>query len=147
MWETSRMLSSGIVQRREVDTDFDEEDQASSPPFFSDHCDGHVLNPVSSQNRVHLLVHDIKPPFLDGRIVYTKQLEPVQHVRDPTSDMAVFSRKGSALVREKREQAERAKAHAGKFDLAGTNLGNILGIKAKPEGGKLNKKCKGKILR
>lgn len=107
------MLSSGVVQRGTVDTDFDDE----------------------SENRVHLLVHDIRPPFLDGRIVFTKQLETVQHVRDPTSDMAIFSRKGSALVREKREQAERAKA-ANKFELAGTTLGNVMGIKAKEDEGR-----------
>ncbi|RUS19562.1 hypothetical protein BC937DRAFT_87268 [Endogone sp. FLAS-F59071] len=110
MWEMGRMLSSGVVQRGTVDTDFDDE----------------------SENRVHLLVHDIRPPFLDGRIVFTKQLEAVQHVRDPTSDMAIFSRKGSTLVREKREQAERAKA-ANKFELAGTTLGNVMGIKAKED--------------
>jgi pre-mRNA-splicing factor ATP-dependent RNA helicase DHX38/PRP16 len=61
------------------------------------------------QARVHLLVHDLKPPFLDGRMVFTKQLEAVQSVRDPTSDMSVFSRKGSQLVKEKREQIERQK--------------------------------------
>lgn len=105
MWEASRMLSSGVAQRIEVDTDFDEE----------------------NENRVHVLVHDIKPPFLDGRMVFTKQLEAVQHVRDPTSDMAIISRKGSRLVREKREQAERQKAT--KFDLAGTTLGNVMGVK------------------
>lgn len=27
MWETSRMLSSGVAQRREVDTDFDEDSE------------------------------------------------------------------------------------------------------------------------
>lgn len=63
-------------------------------------------------------------------MVFTKQLEAVQHVRDPTSDMAIFSRKGSQLVKEKREQAERAKA-ANKFDLAGTTLGNVMGVKEK----------------
>lgn len=39
-------------------------------------------------NRVMLLVHDIKPPFLDGREAFTKQIQPVQVVRDPTSDFA-----------------------------------------------------------
>jgi pre-mRNA-splicing factor ATP-dependent RNA helicase DHX38/PRP16 len=73
------------------------------------------------------LVHDIKPPFLDGRVVFTKQVEAVQSVKDPTSDMAIFSRKGSALVREKREQAERMKA-APKFQVAGTALGNVMGL-------------------
>ncbi|KAF9583362.1 DEAH-box RNA helicase prp16 [Lunasporangiospora selenospora] len=105
LWETNRMLTSGVYQRKEVDTDFDDESEA----------------------RVHLLVHDIKPPFLDGRVVFTKQVEAVQSVKDPTSDMAIFSRKGSALVREKREQAERLKA-APKFQVAGTALGNVMGI-------------------
>ncbi|KAF9166563.1 DEAH-box RNA helicase prp16 [Actinomortierella ambigua] len=106
MWETNRMLTSGVFQRKEVDTDFDDESEA----------------------RVHLLVHDIRPPFLDGRMVFTKQIEPVQTVKDPTSDMAVFSRKGSRLVREKREQAERLKAQP-KFEVAGTALGNVMGLK------------------
>jgi pre-mRNA-splicing factor ATP-dependent RNA helicase DHX38/PRP16 len=65
-------------------------------------------------------------------MVFTKQVEAVQHIRDPTSDMAIFSRKGSLLVREKREQAERAKA-ANKFDLAGTTLGNVMGVKEKEQ--------------
>ncbi|CAO3578347.1 unnamed protein product [Absidia cylindrospora] len=107
MWEASRMLSSGVAQRREIDTDFDDD----------------------SENRVHVLVHDIKPPFLDGRMVFTKQTEAVQHVRDPTSDLAIISRKGSRLVKEKREQAERAKGT--KFELAGTTLGNVMGVKSK----------------
>lgn len=79
-------------------------------------------------------MHDIKPPFLDGRLVYTKQTEAVQHVRDPTSDLAIISRKGSRLVREKREQAERQKG--AKFELAGTTLGNVMGVKNKDNEGK-----------
>ena len=38
------------------------------------------------EERVALLVHDIKPPFLDGRIVFTRQIEPVSVVKDATSD-------------------------------------------------------------
>ena len=49
------MLTSGVVLRTEFDEDFDESDEA----------------------KVHLLVHNIVPPFLDGRIVFTKQPEPV----------------------------------------------------------------------
>ncbi|CAG8761218.1 15668_t:CDS:2, partial [Acaulospora morrowiae] len=86
-----------------------------------------------SETRVHLLVHDIKPPFLDGRMVFTKQLEAVQSVKDPTSDLAVFSRKGSQLVKEKREQMERQKAAKNVVDIAGTSLGNLMGIKATDE--------------
>lgn len=106
LWETNRMLTSGVVQRKQTDTDFDDD----------------------NESRIHILVRDLKPPFLDGKMVFTKQLEPVQSVRDPTADMAVVARKGSKLVREKREQQERAKA-AKSLNLAGTNLGNIMGIK------------------
>ncbi|CAG8620152.1 11452_t:CDS:10 [Funneliformis mosseae] len=111
LWETNRMLTSGIVQRREIDLDFEDDSEA----------------------RVHLLVHDLKPPFLDGRMVFTKQLEAVQSVKDPTSDMSVFSRKGSQLVREKREQIERQKAAKNVVEVAGTALGNIMGIKPSHE--------------
>lgn len=53
------MLTSGVVQAIHCDEDIDDE----------------------SISRVHLLVHNIVPPFLDGRIVFTKQPEPVIPVR------------------------------------------------------------------
>lgn len=101
------MLTSGVATRKEVDLDFEDE----------------------SESTVHVMVHDIKPPFLDGKTIFTKQLEPINPIRDPTSDMAVFAKKGSALVKEKREQAERAKAAAKLASLGGTQLGNIMGVK------------------
>ncbi|KAK7913108.1 hypothetical protein WMY93_013319 [Mugilogobius chulae] len=110
-WETNRMLTSGVVQRLEVDEDFEEDNAA----------------------KVHLQVHNLVPPFLDGRIVFTKQPEPVIPVRDPTSDMAIISRKGSQLVRKHREQKERKKAQHKHWELAGTKLGDIMGIKKTEE--------------
>lgn len=101
------MVTSGVATRKEIDLDFEDE----------------------SESTVHVMVHDLKPPFLDGRTVFTKQLDPINPIRDPTSDMAVFSKKGSALVKEKREQAERAKAAAKLASLGGTALGNIMGVK------------------
>ena len=101
------MVTSGVATRKAIDLDFEDE----------------------SESTVHVMVHDLKPPFLDGRTVFTKQLEPINPVRDPTSDMAIFSRKGSALVKEKREQAERQKAAAKLAALGGTSLGNIMGVK------------------
>lgn len=53
------MITSGVVHSVDYNEDFDEE----------------------STERVHLLVHNIVPPFLDGRIVFTKQPEPVIPVR------------------------------------------------------------------
>ncbi|CAG5173522.1 uncharacterized protein ALTATR162_LOCUS7642 [Alternaria atra] len=107
-WETNRMLQSGVAQRRTFDDDFDDEEDAM---------------------RVHILVHDLKPPFLDGKTVFTKQIDPVPAVRDPQSDMAVFSRRGSRVVKEKRQQKERAKQTQEATSAKGTTLGNIMGVK------------------
>jgi len=107
LWEANRMVTSGVATRKTIDLDFEDD----------------------SESTVHVMVHNLKPPFLDGRTVFTKQLDPINPIRDPTSDMAVFSKKGSALVKEKREQAERAKAAAKLAALGGTALGNIMGVK------------------
>ena len=53
------MLRSGAVSKLEYDDDFDED----------------------GEKRVHLQVHNIVPPFLDGRMVFTKQYEPVVPVK------------------------------------------------------------------
>jgi pre-mRNA-splicing factor ATP-dependent RNA helicase DHX38/PRP16 len=111
LWERNRMITSGVVTSVDADEDFEEEGEA----------------------RVHLLVHNIVPPFLDGRYVFTKQPEAVVPVRDPTSDLAMAARKGSAVVRVYREQKERKKAQKKHWELAGTKIGNLLGVEAKPE--------------
>lgn len=107
-WETNRMLTSGVAQRRDFGDDFEDDEETT---------------------RVHLLVHDLKPPFLDGRTVFTKQIDPVPAVRDYQSDMAVFSRKGSKVVKERRQQKERQKQAQEATNLAGTALGNLMGVK------------------
>lgn len=80
-----------------------------------------------------LVFVDTKPPFLDGRVVFTKQAEPVMPVKDPTSDMAIISRKGSGLVREIREKQSMHKSRQRFWELAGSNLGNILGVEKSAE--------------
>lgn len=105
------MLNSGVAQHQNVEQDF-EEDQDS---------------------KTHVLVHDLKPPFLDGTVAYTRQLEPINPVKDVTSDLAVFSKKGSALVKERRERQEREKAAAKAASVAGTTLGNLMGVKDEPD--------------
>lgn len=107
-WEANRMLASSVAQTRDQFQDFEDDNE---------------------DVRTHLLVHDLKPPFLDGKTVFTKQLEPVSAVRDPQSDMAVFSRKGSKVVKERRQQKERQKQAQEATGLAGTALGNIVGVK------------------
>lgn len=107
-WEANRMLASSVAQTRDQYHNFEDD---------------------NDDTRVHLLIHDLKPPFLDGKTVFTKQLEPISAVRDPQSDMAVFSRKGSKVVKEKRQQKERQKQAQEATGMAGTTLGNVMGVK------------------
>ncbi|KAL8550687.1 hypothetical protein ACS0TY_009191 [Phlomoides rotata] len=110
-WEDRQLLRSGAVRGTEVQTEFDDEEE----------------------RKVILLVHDTKPPFLDGRIVFTKQAEPIMPLKDPTSDMAIISRKGSNLVREIREKQSSSKSRQRFWELAGSKLGDILGVEKTAE--------------
>nr|KYP58462.1 Pre-mRNA-splicing factor ATP-dependent RNA helicase PRP16 [Cajanus cajan] len=110
-WEDRQLLRSGAVRGTEVQTEFDDEEE----------------------QRVILLVHDTKPPFLDGRVVFTKQAEPIMPLKDPTSDMAIISRKGSTLVREIHEKQSSNKSRQRFWELAGSKLGDILGVEKSAE--------------
>ncbi|GAA6058650.1 hypothetical protein JCM10212_004061 [Sporobolomyces blumeae] len=112
-WENNQLALSGVTGERRV-LDFDSLDD-------------------EEESRVHLLVHDLKPPFLDGRLSFTKQLEPINPIKDPTSDLAVFSKKGSMLVQERRARREREKAAAKIAQVAGTTLGNLTGVQEAAE--------------
>mmetsp|Transcript_357 Transcript_357/g.333 ORF Transcript_357/g.333 Transcript_357/m.333 type:complete len:105 (+) Transcript_357:323-637(+) len=54
-WELNRMLTSGVFKVGGIKIDLNEEDQ----------------------NRVILMVHDIKPPFLDGKNIQLQQVAMV----------------------------------------------------------------------
>jgi pre-mRNA-splicing factor ATP-dependent RNA helicase DHX38/PRP16 len=59
-WEMNRMMTSGAIKLSSSDKN----------------------NPLKDmieidEDRVILMVHDIKPPFLDGRMVFTTQTEPI----------------------------------------------------------------------
>ena len=62
------------------------------------------MTSLTKFSTVYYSCPDIKPPFLDGRVVFTKQAEPIMPIKDPTSDMAKISRIGSALVKEIHEK-------------------------------------------
>ncbi|KAJ2747806.1 hypothetical protein GGI19_006313, partial [Coemansia pectinata] len=112
LWVSNRLKQSDIVQVAGAEEDDDD----------------------MGKNRVHLLVHDLKPPFLEGTLL-TRPLDPVKTVVDPTSDLAVFARKGSALVGDLREKRERAKATRDAVNMAGTTLGNVMGVRVEDEDG------------
>ena len=104
-----------------MDTDFDNEDL----------------------HKTHLLVHDIKPPFLDGRELFTSQSSLVIPLRDSTSDFASNSRKGSRLLRTMRQEKERMNTVKERFKIAGTRQGEIMeSMKTEEEKGREEEKEK-----
>ncbi len=105
-WEIDRMMTAGVIKQKAQDDDnnLDEDDEC----------------------RIIIQVHDIKPPFLDGRTKFTTQMETVQIVRDPKSDLAKLAKKGSSILRVIRERNERSKMRERFWELAGTKMGNIL---------------------
>ncbi|CAI9117651.1 OLC1v1019095C1 [Oldenlandia corymbosa var. corymbosa] len=110
-WEDEQLKRSGIVKSTELQTEFDDEEE----------------------RKYVLLVHDVKPPFLDGSIVFSKQAEPLLPIKNPTSDMAVISRKGSTLVCEVHEKQSLNKSRERFWELAGSKLGDILGVEKTAE--------------
>ncbi|PWA91700.1 RNA helicase family protein [Artemisia annua] len=111
IWEEQQLVKSGAARRTQVQIDYDDEEE----------------------QKVTLLVHDPKPPFLDGRVVFTKQADPIIPLKDPTSDMAKISREGSNLVRQVHEKQSKDKSRQRFWELAGSKLGNILGVENSAE--------------
>ena len=106
-WENNRLLQSGVARETSVDTEFaDDED-----------------------SRVQIMVHNIKPPFLDGRVTFTTQREMVGTVKDPSSDIAVSARKGSALVNSNAQKKANMKMRQRFWELGGSRIGNAIGVR------------------
>ncbi|KAF5843773.1 P-loop containing nucleoside triphosphate hydrolase protein [Dunaliella salina] len=105
-WEENRLLTSGVARLKEINLDFDADDDS----------------------RVLLLVHDTKPPFLEGKVVGMRGGDIVLPLKDPTSDMAVIARKGSELVKRIREKKESTKSRARFWEMAGSKMAEITGL-------------------
>ena len=79
------------------------------------------------EERVVLIFHDTRPPFLDGRQLFTKQHEPVLPVKDQTSDLAVISKRTPTLIKEYRKKQAESKSRDRFWDVAGTKMGKVVG--------------------
>jgi pre-mRNA-splicing factor ATP-dependent RNA helicase DHX38/PRP16 len=110
-WEENRMMNSGAVRNLLAGDVSLEEDEG----------------------KVQVLVHDMRPPFLDGRVVFTTQTAMVSVVRDPTSDLAILAKQGSPLLAEVRAKKDKDKMKNKFWELAGSKLGSLMGVK-KEEG-------------
>lgn len=74
-------------------------------------------------------VHDIRPPFLDENVFFTTQLQPVQIVKDPQSEMAKLAKKGSEVIMLLRERQDKTQMKTRFWELAGSKLGDIMKLK------------------
>jgi pre-mRNA-splicing factor ATP-dependent RNA helicase DHX38/PRP16 len=110
-WEENRLLQSGVAELRERQTHFD----------------------ADEESRVTLIVHNVKPPFLDRTLSYSMQQTTVSVVRDPSSDMALNAKKGSVLLKEVREKKEIMKMRKRFLELGGSKMGDIIGVAAPVE--------------
>jgi len=115
-WEENRLLSSGAAVRSSVDLDMTTE----------------------QDTRVTLLVHQVKPPFLDGRVSFSTIREAVPTVKDASSDFAKMSREGSATLRHLRANKDKHAMRQKFWELGGTRMGDAVGVKNESEGGKGN---------
>lgn len=119
-WEENRLLQSGVASLREAQMDFNDEDDS----------------------RVTLIVHNVKPPFLDGRVSFSLQQTTVSILKDPTGDMATNARKGSALLRDVRERRDVMKMRKRFWELGGSRMGDVMGIAHPDEEGQANNEPK-----
>ncbi|KAJ6248878.1 pre-mRNA-splicing factor atp-dependent RNA helicase prp16 [Anaeramoeba flamelloides] len=111
-WEENRLMNSGVVRLNSEQSNEDNLREESGP-------------------KIRLMVHDLKPPFLDGRVIFTKQLEPVSVVKDRNSDMVKFAKKGSETTKKFRQERDRRKFRQRIWEVAGSKMGNIVGMKKK----------------
>lgn len=90
-----------------------------------------------NENRVSLIVTSIRPPFLSGKIQFTRLIEMVSTVKDPSSDFAVLAKKGSVILKSWVKQHEKARIlDKDRFwELNGSKMGKIMGIREVNEKG------------
>jgi pre-mRNA-splicing factor ATP-dependent RNA helicase DHX38/PRP16 len=110
-WEKNRLLSSGAAIQGEVSLDVTTE----------------------QDTRVTLLVHQVKPPFLDGRVSFSTVREAVPTVRDASSDFAKMAREGSETLRYLRANKDKNAMRQKFWELGGTRMGNAVGVVAKED--------------
>ena len=105
-WEENRLLSSGAALQGERSLDIKTEDDT----------------------RITLLVHQVKPPFLDGRVSFSTIRDAVPTVRDASSDFAKMAREGSDSLRRLRDKKEKNAMRQKFWELGGSRMGNAMGV-------------------
>lgn len=116
-WERNRLMQGGAIRQGEVSLDISMEQDTA----------------------VTLLVHQVKPPFLDGRVSFSKIRDAVPTVKDASSDFAKMAREGSDTLRYLRANKDKHAMRQKFWELGGTRMGDAVGIVAKTESADDNK--------
>ncbi|KAL7556461.1 hypothetical protein ACA910_021035 [Epithemia clementina (nom. ined.)] len=106
-WENNRLLSSGAALQGPISLDRITTEQ---------------------DTRVTLLVHQVKPPFLDGRVSFSTIRDAVPTVKDNSSDFSRMARQGSETLRLVRAKKERNTMRQKFWELGGTRMGQAVGV-------------------
>jgi pre-mRNA-splicing factor ATP-dependent RNA helicase DHX38/PRP16 len=133
-WESGRLKLSGAnAQRRRGGGEGNEEAGTGVDPD-ADH-----------EERAHLLVHNLKPPFLvhmpaaapaadstgstpSLALTGAATTEGVSPVKDPSSDIAQLAKRGSESLKRVREQRDRNKMRQRFWELGGSRMGAAIGV-------------------
>ena len=89
-WELNRMITSGVIEKTNYNYQlYDDEDD--------------------EENKLLIQVNDIKPKFLSGYKILSKQNQKIEIVKDPLSDISRMAKRGSNILRYIRERKEATK--------------------------------------
>ena len=89
-WELNRMITSGVIDKTNYNYQlYDDEDD--------------------EENKLLIQVNDIKPKFLSGYTILSKQNQKIEIVKDPLSDISRMAKRGSNILRYIREKKEATK--------------------------------------
>lgn len=107
-WEENRLLSSGAASRGDVSLDVSSD----------------------ADQRVTLLVHQLKPPFLEKASVGVmgKQTTAAT-VKDNSSDFCKMAREGSATLLRIRQEKDKNTLRQKFWELGGSKMGNAMRVK------------------
>ncbi|EER10842.1 hypothetical protein Pmar_PMAR000883 [Perkinsus marinus ATCC 50983] len=112
-WELSRLAQAGFSFRKEMAENVGD------------------LTTDDTGDRQAVVVRNYRPPFLDGRVQFSFQLEPVSVVKDPTADLPTLAKKGSRAMRHLKETQDKTKMRERFWEVAGSKIGEVMGVNNK----------------
>ena len=105
-WELNRMITSGVVEKSNYNYQLYDDDD-------------------DEENKLLIQVNDIKPEFLSGYTIQSKQNQKIEIVKDPLSDISRMAKRGSNILRYIREKKEATKYQESQIEQNNGDLTSI----------------------